>query len=722
MSLSSWFWLMAWFAAEITALVAGAAVLQVCFRSPRARRILWQAAFASAALVLIVEFSGLRDRMTGPDLKQRRHFVITATVLPSSGLVSRPDDRAAEIAPAAMPAPSMVKWPGWAWLAGATLFLARALVARIWLGVRRRQAAPAGQDSLQLIADLQKPLGLGSVQSQIWSGLRGPVAFGVFRPTIALPPDFATRFSSAEKRAMLAHEMAHLAAHDPFWLMVSDVVIAVAWWHPLVWWARNKLQIAAEAAADEASALIPGGPCALAECLVRLGRELTAGGPAHLLGVGGSGPRSQLAARIAWLLREPRDWRPSSVWVRWMPHLSAVFVALASAVLPIQTGLSGSILALFAAAVPARAETPPALPASVPVTNQTSVNTSNSLVAVTNMLADVAPLTNIQAASATFTVSATGSAPLSYQWVYNGSNISAEPVFALVTNRVATSNCNSSPPVTMLVASAAVTAKPLPKVSLQVQAVIITEKNSDDIGLDWVFGLVPTNNPGFETSRDSNALKASFVNQTNNHPRNLVVDRLRTEGQSALLQPEQFAALRNRIIARTGGGFIFIPATESISGLQTRLAIGEIDPIVTGVAASDTSPTNAASINYFTDDIGLGLAMDIHSTVEDNDTWRLDVLVSFTTFLGYDDPGKFVVSAMTGGKPITGVFPLPHFRVVEASTKYIVPLGQTLAIRGPLWTETTKTKGRFLMSGKTKTTRQRYYLFVTPTRPPAGSH
>ena len=153
---------------------------------------------------------------------------------------------------------------------------------------------------------------------------------------------------------MLAHDMAHLAALDPLWWMISDAIIALAWWHPLVWWARRQLQSAQEAAADDASVLIPGGARALAECLVRLGRELTAPGPARALGIGGNGPRSLLAARVERLLREPRAWQPLSLWGRWTPQVSALFVALASALLPVQTGLSGSILAMLATTAPAR--------------------------------------------------------------------------------------------------------------------------------------------------------------------------------------------------------------------------------------------------------------------------------------------------------------------------------------------------------------------------------
>ena len=63
--------------------------------------------------------------------------------------------------------------------------------------------------------------------------------------------------------------------------------------------------------------------------------------------------------------------------------------------------------------------------------------------------------------------------------------------------------------------------------------------------------------------------------------------------------------------------------------------------------------------------------------------------------------------------------PFPHFRVLEAAAQASTPLGDTMAIRGPLITETVKTKGSLFTRAKTKIVHQRLYVFVTPTRFPA---
>src|SRR5207249_6320044 len=128
--------------------------------------------------------------------------------------------------------------------------------------------------------------------------LGGPIVFGVFRPVIALPGDFAERFNLAQQEAVLAHELAHLASGDPVWYGLANWASAILWWHPLVWWVRRQLHSASEQAADEASLLVVDGPVVLAECLAEMGARLTQQRPFAWIGVEGNGLRSGLGRRV----------------------------------------------------------------------------------------------------------------------------------------------------------------------------------------------------------------------------------------------------------------------------------------------------------------------------------------------------------------------------------------------------------------------------------------
>ena len=71
--------------------------------------------------------------------------------------------------------------------------------------------------------------------------LPAPVALGLLRPMVLVPADFTGQFTPAEQQVILAHELAHLAAGDPAWLLAADLLAALAWWHPAVHWCRRRV-------------------------------------------------------------------------------------------------------------------------------------------------------------------------------------------------------------------------------------------------------------------------------------------------------------------------------------------------------------------------------------------------------------------------------------------------------------------------------------------------
>src|SRR5262249_9522543 len=97
---------------------------------------------------------------------------------------------------------------------------------------------------------------------------------------------------------------------DPGWHVFADLMTAMLWWQPLVWWARARLSAVAEDAADEASRVVADGPGVLATCLVELGKRLAPWRRPAWLGAAG-GLRSNLGRRVERLLRlGPGAWQP----------------------------------------------------------------------------------------------------------------------------------------------------------------------------------------------------------------------------------------------------------------------------------------------------------------------------------------------------------------------------------------------------------------------------
>lgn len=209
--------------------------------------------------------------------------------------------------PTSPPAP--IWWPAQLWLLGLAALLTRLAWTQTGFALLRlRHFARAAAVLEARVHELATRLGLRRRVRVLESlRLRAPAAFGWLRPTVGVPGDFTARFTAPQRDVMLAHEIAHLAARDPLWHLLADLVTAALWWHPLAWVARRQHRAATEQVADEASLVIADGPVTLAECLLALGREATTD---QLGSLGMAGLRSGLGRRVERLLALPRgDWQ-----------------------------------------------------------------------------------------------------------------------------------------------------------------------------------------------------------------------------------------------------------------------------------------------------------------------------------------------------------------------------------------------------------------------------
>lgn len=322
----------------LLALAAGAAAVaslawltaSAC-RTGAARRTVWRASVVSLVLLVVAELAGVSGALVRWLHDASAALPTTDADVATVGKVALPPGVPPAEAPAGLSPPvanpvqadtdsaevptsdesAFAWWPGVLWLLGTILVTARAGMARLLLQTfRRRHPAVAEAGLTGRVRDVACRLGLDRpVQVLEAESLLGPVAFGVWRPTVALPAGFAETFPPQQQEAMLAHELAHLAARDPAWHLLADLAVAILWWHPLAWWARHRLRAAAEDAADEASLVVADGPGVLAACLVELGARLAAGRSPGWVPMAGF--RSGLGRRVERLLRlEGAAWRP----------------------------------------------------------------------------------------------------------------------------------------------------------------------------------------------------------------------------------------------------------------------------------------------------------------------------------------------------------------------------------------------------------------------------
>jgi uncharacterized protein (TIGR03435 family) len=79
-----------------------------------------------------------------------------------------------------------------------------------------------------------------------------PGVVGILRPVLLMPEGLVDRLTRAQLDAILAHERAHVRAHDNLLAVVHMAVEAIFWFHPLVWWIERRMIDERERACDEA--------------------------------------------------------------------------------------------------------------------------------------------------------------------------------------------------------------------------------------------------------------------------------------------------------------------------------------------------------------------------------------------------------------------------------------------------------------------------------------
>jgi beta-lactamase regulating signal transducer with metallopeptidase domain len=212
-------------------------------------------------------------------------------------------DGAVELAgPHATPRPSRADAALLLWLSGAIGGMT--LAGRGWLAAARlRRSCPAidRPDLRDAASELSRALGLWSLpELRAGSTVARPMLVGAFRPAILLPAAMlGDPRSIVALRPILAHELAHVRRRDLLWGILSGLVRALFFFHPLVWLAHREALLAREAACD---ALALGASGVRRSEYGRILLDIAAGGrerPARwAAALGMAGPAGSLRRRL----------------------------------------------------------------------------------------------------------------------------------------------------------------------------------------------------------------------------------------------------------------------------------------------------------------------------------------------------------------------------------------------------------------------------------------
>lgn len=204
---------------------------------------------------------------------------------------------------------------GWGVIAG---WLLLGVARAIWrLRALRKSCTPVDPSSLDSalretlrLTPSDRPVSLCTSEQ-----VRVPTAIGLAKPMIVVPRWVIEELSVGELKQIFLHEMAHLRRRDDWTNLLQQVVKAVFFFHPAVWWIEKNVALEREIACDDAVLAETESPRAYAECLAHLA-ERSFIQRSIALAQAALGRIRQTSARVAQILdgsrpKGTRTWKPA---------------------------------------------------------------------------------------------------------------------------------------------------------------------------------------------------------------------------------------------------------------------------------------------------------------------------------------------------------------------------------------------------------------------------
>jgi beta-lactamase regulating signal transducer with metallopeptidase domain len=213
------------------------------------------------------------------------------------------------------------------WAAG--LFALWALIASgllVRLGLSLRHVSAVRRDCREISAHSYPALvEVNERQSRrvkllVSDDIRIPTALGFFRPAVVIPAWALCDLSADELKVIVLHELAHLRRWDDWTNLAQQLLKAVFFFHPAVWWIDSRLALERELACDDMVLEQTANARTYAASLVSIAEKVVAEkmrmGRALALAQSALGRVKEVSHRIAQILdtkreRTNRGWRPA---------------------------------------------------------------------------------------------------------------------------------------------------------------------------------------------------------------------------------------------------------------------------------------------------------------------------------------------------------------------------------------------------------------------------
>lgn len=194
------------------------------------------------------------------------------------------------------------------WFMGVVVFLLKILgsISYVYY-LRNRMNFPADEYWQETLDTLRKKINLNQYVELVESAfVRSPIVVGHLKPMILFPIGAINRLSNHEVEAILAHELAHILRHDYLYNIIQNVIEALFYYHPAVWWLSFQIRTERENCCDDVAISICGSAVTYAKSLVSV-QEMAYYSPQLAMAFAGKSRKKQLLLRVQRILNQPKS-------------------------------------------------------------------------------------------------------------------------------------------------------------------------------------------------------------------------------------------------------------------------------------------------------------------------------------------------------------------------------------------------------------------------------
>jgi Zn-dependent protease with chaperone function len=237
------------------------------------------------------------------------------------------------------------------WATAAGYGLARIAVG-LWQ-VRQLRKTCRAVDPQTLDASLNRAIaefpGARPAALCVSDSVRVPTAIGFGRPAVVLPAWCLQDLNSEELHAVVLHELQHLRRRDDWTNLLQQVVGALFFFHPAVWWLEQRLALEREMACDDAVIAATENRRAYARCLVSLAEKSYVRRGLAMAQAAVSRVQ-QMTARVTQILATDRpantmSWKPAACIVAIVTVVGGASVSVAPQLVAFQTIAPAALVA-----------------------------------------------------------------------------------------------------------------------------------------------------------------------------------------------------------------------------------------------------------------------------------------------------------------------------------------------------------------------------------------